>query len=210
MTTDHTTTIGPLTFIRTLETDDDVDLSHLGEWYARNGTPPYPYYDTWADCLVVSDKDDDSYEAYTLMHGEKVTSVEYMEGVHTGNPRNWRFITGMQNSDALNVQNRWKCMLLDARRLWRYGDHWHMVGVQVVAKLDGVEIDREALWGIESDSEDSYFAEVETDCISEIMGRLDTTAARLRKDAEALEDHADKLMRLHRQHLGKQAPVEQE
>jgi hypothetical protein len=56
----------------------------------------------------------------------------------------------------------------DQERLAAYGDDWHMVGIRAVAKVKVptqgswimTRISSPGLWGIESDSAESYFNEV--------------------------------------------------
>ena len=62
----------------------------------------------------------------------------------------------------------------DYKRMCDYNDgDWCMYGCIVTIKLDGNEVGEASLWGIESDSDDDYFEEVEEDLISQAKHGLD-------------------------------------
>lgn len=60
------------------------------------------------------------------------------------------------------------CAAHCAARLASYGDDWHMVGIVVTAMRSGEEVGHASVWGIESDSDESYFAEVAQDLKDEL------------------------------------------
>jgi len=66
-----------------------------------------------------------------------------------------------------------KYLVQDYERMCDYHkNYWSMLGCTVSAHLDGNEIRYDSLWGIESDSEDSYFEEVENDLIAQVKEGL--------------------------------------
>jgi hypothetical protein len=73
--------------------------------------------------------------------------------------------------------------LADHRRMERYeaGD-WCFTGILATVTVDGVEIGRASLWGIESDSEYSYIIEVAREMLAEAIG--ETRAWFARRGAE--------------------------
>lgn len=66
-----------------------------------------------------------------------------------------------------NGYDRLLYALQDSRRMdaLNNGD-WMFIGVKATVTLNGREIGSDSLWGIESDSDESYFAEAERDCIA--------------------------------------------
>jgi hypothetical protein len=76
----------------------------------------------------------------------------------------------------------------DRERLAAYHrGEWAMVGLVVTARIDGQEIDREALWGIEDDSDPEYFTSVADDLKAEIIGRFPKLIADLQGFIDAQE-----------------------
>lgn len=58
---------------------------------------------------------------------------------------------------------------------------WDMVGVRVEVSRHGVKLADASLWGIESDSGEDYFAEVERDLTAEALDAARATLAKLCK-----------------------------
>jgi hypothetical protein len=52
----------------------------------------------------------------------------------------------------------------DMKRAESLGDDWSFVGVEVRAYKRGIELGSSSLWGIESDSDQRYFADVAQEC----------------------------------------------
>lgn len=77
--------------------------------------------------------------------------------------------------------------LEDWKRMERYGEDWNFVYCRVAIELNGVEVASDSLGGIESDSGDDHFAEVERDCIQ-------TALASAKAQADAL---TAAILRLH-------------
>jgi hypothetical protein len=78
----------------------------------------------------------------------------------------------------------------DIRRIADYNKgHWCMTGVIVSLFLDGVEISHSSLWGIESDSDESHFTEVEQELIAECLSDA-------KKQSDKFSGIAEKLSRL--------------
>lgn len=69
-----------------------------------------------------------------------------------------------------------------------YGDAWTMVGIYASAAITAVgvvtTVDGPGLWGIESDSDDDYFADVSRDVVSELRKQLHVLT---RISAEAID-----------------------
>ena len=57
------------------------------------------------------------------------------------------------------------------KRIEAYGyNMWEMVGVVVELSWHGVVFESASLWGIESDSDDTYFDEIVTELTDELIG----------------------------------------
>lgn len=129
--------------------DDDPDLSHLGEYYTMKGgaaVPPYPYYDRALEKVVT---------------GPEGEEADLEEQHKYWNPREYRYITlGSGDPDYLEQ---------DAKRLESYGNGWCCVGVVVTATRSGVVLGRSSVWGIESDSDKSYFEEMAEEMITDAL-----------------------------------------
>lgn len=125
------------------EVDTGPDLSDLGEYTSSPG----------ADDVTINRK-----ERGDCGRGEYEYFVAAMSGEETGNPE--------------SVEQ-------DYRRMEDYNrGGWCMVGVWVEAEvvLTGSTVQRirsGELWGIESDSGDDYFAEVEEEQFAELRGELE-------------------------------------
>ncbi len=74
----------------------------------------------------------------------------------------------------------------DYKRMEDYGKTWWEVGVVVELVIDGDVIDQASLWGIESDSDDSYFDEVADSLVHDIAIRTHERIAHGRKVASHL------------------------
>lgn len=75
----------------------------------------------------------------------------------------------------------------DAERLEAYErQEWAMLGVVVTILKAGVELAHASLWGIESDSEESYFDEVAQDCAHEALPEAKAKIAALIADAKTV------------------------
>jgi len=125
---------GKFTFIATREDDDDADLSWIGK---------------------LTDDPDGAIKRHNAGSNEyqyfKPTN-SYRE--HYKGLRKLKY--GRAEADRLArsyVQQ-------DMRRMERYGESWTMTGVRVRCYAKGIELASASLWGIESDSEESYFTEV--------------------------------------------------
>ncbi len=77
--------------------------------------------------------------------------------------------------DGCSPEEVAKYVAQDAERLEDYGRSWSMIGIdaRAIVYIRGVrqEITSGGLWGIESDSDESYLREVEDDAIVE-LGRI--------------------------------------
>lgn len=94
-------------------------------------------------------------------------------------------------------KERAQYLAADAVRLaqWK-NDEWHYLGIVVEIQIQTAQnwavpptVARASLWGIESDSDESYFKEVERDLIEEAKGDFKTTRAAMRRvKLDALPD----------------------
>ena len=70
-----------------------------------------------------------------------------------------------------NGHERIKYALQDSNRLEALDNgSWSFVGVVATVEIDGVELARDSLWGIESDSGDSYLAQTAREVAHEALG----------------------------------------
>lgn len=134
--------------------DDSPDLSYLGE-YSNNRDSS-------------DGKSFDRAELGDYSRGEFSFFTAAMSGDETGNPDSPR-----QDYERMESYNR--------------GD-WHMCGVRAEAEIivDGIiqEITSAGLWGIESDSEESYFEEIgneELQQLADILEELGFTRSAIHK-----------------------------
>lgn len=136
--------------------DESPDLSYLGEFYQKRGTPAYPYFDRATRTIVRS---------YDGMPDDEDASWSNRE---------WRYIHGFQcpEDDA--------AILADVKRLETYGDDWACIGVIAVACRAGVELGRGSLWGVESDGGKEYFADIERDITAEAIHEAKAKLAELK------------------------------
>lgn len=64
----------------------------------------------------------------------------------------------------------------DYKRSKDYGTYWYMVGIVVTAYVNDIEIGTASLWGIETDSDESYKTETIEELKHEIMASIDLKA----------------------------------
>lgn len=105
--------------------------------------------------------------------------------------------TAQSRADKIRVISAFYCCD-DARRLEDHGNGWNMIGIRAVAEIrmsDGTTqtIHSGGLWGIESDSDASYFNEIETEQLGELASNLQelgfTATATERAIAKAKRPH---------------------
>lgn len=189
--------------------DESPDLSHLGEYWTRRDTPPFPYYDralrrvvkSYAELVcqtcdgsgvVTTDCDVEHADGVCPSHEVDCTacggsgsmlSEDERRAVERWSSREWRFITpGAGDTDYLKE---------DAERLERYGDDWHSLGVIAQAfKADVMLGESNGVWGIESDSDAAHFREMAEQEASDAihaarakLAELETIRKRRPKDA---------------------------
>lgn len=70
---------------------------------------------------------------------------------------------------------------------------WYMQGVIVTAYLDGVEVDSNSLWGVESNAGDAHLQEIVDDLVYQIMHELSDHASELEQQADNLHTLVEKL-----------------
>jgi len=106
------------------------------------------------------------------------------------NPKNWSHVSPEsmdgESFEAADI----RYAVEDYERWERFiSDWWCMLGCVVTVYKDGVEISHDSLWGIESDSDKSYFAEVEEGCLSEALhyANIGLPAKTILEEAEAWE-----------------------
>ena len=144
--------------------DEGPDLSWLGEF--RNHTDKrfsLPAYDRATEKVV---KDSDELAAVLEEHPH-------------WSPREYRFITAADpNADPQHIAQ-------DAQRLEKYGVDWYCVGVRAEAWKAGVMIATSGgIWGIESDSDDSYFKEMAEEQIADAVDAAKAKMKELCRDAD--------------------------
>lgn len=85
--------------------------------------------------------------------------------------------------------------LLDDYKLYESYNNgeWYMQGVIVTAYLDGVKVDSNSLWGVESNAGDEFMQEIVDDLVSQIMYELSDKGSELEQQANNLSDVAGKL-----------------
>lgn len=128
--------------------DEDPDLSYLGEYYQKRGTPAFPYYDRALGRVVDSDHDITDEEA---------------EGAENFRRDEWRYITGGCGDPAYLKQ--------DAERLQSYGSEWSCLGIRVRAYRNGIELAEASVWGFESDSGEECLKAEEESVIQEALAQ---------------------------------------
>ena len=124
--------------------DSDPDFSYLGEYSAKPGPD---------DRTIDRNKDGRGH-----YHNGRRYFIAAMSGTDTGNPES---------------------VMQDYKRMEAYNDgEWHYLGIRAVAIVrlteDGPKqkITSGGLWGIESDSDESCFAEVEAEQRAELADQL--------------------------------------
>ncbi len=125
--------------------DQDPDLSWLGTYTDK---PTFPFYDRREGVVVHNSEE---WEAL----GERRKGREYL------------YIHDFQCPEDD------KAIEQDARRLEDYGNGWSMECMTATATLDGHEWGSASLGGIESDSDDAYFLEVEQELTDEARAMAD-------------------------------------
>lgn len=185
---DKTVKDGALSFkIEYSQNTDDVDVSHLGE--AVSETSDLPHWDRAAGALVV-----DAFQAengemlYQAFNQNNKPFPEYRpDGFNWSDRHSGRFIVEFQNG-VDTEDGRFSC-IEDAKRLDDfYNDKWFMLDLKVTATVDGQEVgDSVYLGGIEDDSGDAHFREIEKEQIAECKAGLK------KSDLKALVKHRDAL-----------------
>ncbi len=110
--------------------DDFFDLSHLGEFTSK-----------WEEGAL----------SHSRRAGDRFDH-EWWIPTYSANER-FRDLQKMGYSKGLADYYAHTQVFADYYRHADYGNGWSMVGVKVTLLLSGKEVDQEALWGIESDSE---------------------------------------------------------
>ena len=77
-------------------------------------------------------------------------------------------------------------LIEDCRRLLSYGKDWNFLGCTVCVKYNDTVIGRASLWGIEDDSDESYFDIVEKEVISEALSHVEKNITMISEDNVAL------------------------
>jgi hypothetical protein len=147
--------------------DIEPDLSYLGKFTNR---PKLPYYDRCAQMAVLNAQDEDKANEVFEERGWSNREYRYIDD-----------FAGIDGSEP-NEEQR-KHIEQAAKRLEDYDrGEWQMLGVVAEAYREGVELGRSTgLWGIESDSDESYFAEVEQGEINDAVTDATRTLEKLRK-----------------------------
>ncbi len=122
------------------QADNDPDLSYLGTYTDK---PSFPFYDRLEGVII---HNHDEWEALDVENRPR--------------SREYRYIHHFQCPDDAAIEQ-------DARRLEDYGNGWSMEAIIVSASLDGKEFGSAALGGIESDSSEAYFKEIEKNLTEE-------------------------------------------
>lgn len=142
------------------EDDDSPDLSYLGEYTSK--VPDLPYYDRALERVITERTADDDW------NDEDAAKVERFDR------RSHRYIAAGTGDPEYIEQ--------DAKRLEGYGERWSCVGVVARVYREGVKLAESALWGIETDSDASYFEQVGSDVADEALTEAKATLAKLCKD----------------------------
>jgi len=173
-----------LSVVVTRETDTDPDFSHLGEYsdtpedYAIVATGEYEgEFVDHLPCECGHGKDEhkeieDGYAPCAECDCEDFDQVEVQRG------RDYRYFnSGSVDSDNTDEDNRTYAQQ-DFKRMQDYNRlEWCFVGVHAKAtvQLTGdltQKVTSGGLWGIESDSDDSYLTEVENEQLDELKDEL--------------------------------------
>lgn len=141
--------------------DLEPDLSYLEQY-------PLP---ECAECGMVIDLQEDG--SWVHLDGQDAECAAISYDDETGD----EITTRATPEKDLNVEEA-TMALVDKRRLDDYGITWSCVGIYVEVDLEGehgfIRRDRSAgLWGIETDSDDSYFREIAEDALGEYLHDLE-------------------------------------
>lgn len=158
--------------------DEDPDLSFMGEFTGR--PKGYPYYDRALRAIV-----HDEAERLELADDDRGDNWDH---------RSYRYIGNFQETSDDRAE--WdRAILADVERLESYGDQWSCVGVRAEAWKDGVMLGESmGIWGIETDSDRSYFQEVEEEQQNEAVAEAKEKLEQI-KGHERWTDQQERLLR---------------
>lgn len=155
---------GDYTFMVHWEPDETDGPQFLAEYTDDHSKPPF--YDRWARVLVMKCGHSlEEYEAYDL--NGKPCAYDPESEVLWKDSRSFRYISNFPDPTEKDA-----CLAVTKRReAFNRGD-WRMVGcvVDVVKTGSQLTISDQyefALWGIEDDSDASYFEEIEEDLLAQ-------------------------------------------
>ncbi len=133
--------------IRIVE-DEYPDLSHLGEFTNK-----------YQDGAIDHHKE--------LGYTDHRTYRYFVPGITESD--HYKGLRGMGYTHLGALRMARKYVKQDYKRARTYGDQWSMTAVLVDLMVDGVEVSRSSLWGIESDSGADYYDRVIADCIADCL-----------------------------------------
>lgn len=190
--------------------DSDPDLSYLGEYSNQAGPHAIatfgPEQGDEAVCYECAEAilfHDGGWHHGTFRTIEDEDDFDHApepdDNYHGGRshkPGTYRYFNPSSRSDGMPEDEAATCRYADFQRMEAYNNQqWGMVGVYaqagiVVAGLTQT-VQSGGLWGIESDSDESYFAEIEKEQLSELVTVLEELGFERTAIDEACEDVTD-------------------
>ena len=217
---DMTKTIqkGPLTFRIEWHYDEDMDTSWIGEYKSKGPEEGYidrrkgvlygeaveepedPCYECekMDECELYRDdppacaplrKYNDAFDEWNDNYGLEVLADELGSNYER---HSYEFFVPYAGGEKPGDENFVKYAIQDYDRITELEKgYWHFMGCTVTLSVDGIELDGDGLWGIESDCGDDYIAEVERESIASLMHDIPEHKDKLAGVLKALEEWSD-------------------
>jgi hypothetical protein len=190
--------------------DSDPDLSYLGEYSNQAGPHAIATFgpEQGDEAICYECAEAILYHDGEWHHGTFRTIEDEDDFDHTPEPDDnyhggrahqagkYRYFNPSNRGEGLSDDEAATCRYADFQRMESYNEgQWSMVGVYAQASIvvAGIiqTVQSGGLWGIESDSDESYFAEIEKEELSELVTVLEELGFERTAIDEACEEVTD-------------------